>query len=138
MNFTIFIIGHSGVGKSTFIHNQGVWVFERDNDGTYTVQIQIGRGPVVLNVKIFEEYSNKPHDAEIIMYDVTCANTLNILKNIPESHIPRVIAANKSDLGVKVTSQYMEYPYYEISAKTRRLINKPIWYLLKELVGTQH
>lgn len=140
MNYTIAILGASGVGKSSYINrlcSRGFFEEHIQNLTNYTTYLTLNttRGPVNLCiVEIVENLSNRiASDGLILLYDVTNKDSDDFLVDIlPEiSDKPYVIYATKIDL-LERTNQIDN----GISNKNNYNVYNPINHILKMVSGS--
>ncbi len=152
MEYTITIVGNSGVGKTAYIKKwlTGEWQEEHittQNTKSYKLSFNTNHGMLTFIIKehpggngAFEQ-----SDAVIVMFDKMCIQSFNDAKElVPAAKsvgMKVVLCGNKADLrGEQVSdtliASYLKEKlvyYYSISTKANYNFDKPLIYLAREL-----
>ncbi|KAL3745077.1 hypothetical protein ACJRO7_014223 [Eucalyptus globulus] len=158
--FKLLIVGDKGTGKTTFLKRLIPEEFEEKYEPTTDVEphslnfsTNRGGGTIWFDCldtpgQVLRDGYYIPGQCAIIMFDVTARSTY---KNVPGWHsdlcracenIPIVLCGNKVDVqNRQVQARQVTFwrkknlQYYEISAKSKYNLEKPLLYLARKLTG---
>lgn len=135
----ILIVGHENVGKASLINMYRNDTFS--NIGPLSTYLDCKTNYGVISIQLTQSHTyENGHDADMIMFDLTRHDTLNITKNIPNSRKPRVLVGNKCDtprsLHISCQIKFRQgYRCYDVSAKRGSSLDKPLLFLLRQLIS---
>eukprot|EP01111_Echinosteliopsis_oligospora_P006086 TRINITY_DN2009_c0_g1_i7.p1 TRINITY_DN2009_c0_g1~~TRINITY_DN2009_c0_g1_i7.p1 ORF type:complete len:192 (+),score=11.80 TRINITY_DN2009_c0_g1_i7:44-619(+) len=153
--FRLMVVGDSNVGKSSFLDRYCDDIFYQDRPffklstvivGKLVIKLQIWDVPGDPRFRNFNQSYYRNANGVILMYDQTCAESLNSLdffwdqvQNLSSKDVAVVIVGTKSDLVDKIQVNAAEVrqlanqkrvPFYEISSKTGANLQEMVFELL--------
>jgi GTP-binding nuclear protein Ran len=152
-NFNVFVIGTSGVGKTTFIHKHVTGDFISIHTPTTTPQstplsfcvegydVEGYDLAGIVHLNVHDHVSGESWEeanAAIFMFDNSHPNTINVtiharqLFSSYHPSVPTVLVGNKNDLVSFSTSFESSFT---ISTKTNNNYEKPFLYLIQQLLN---